>query len=484
MVTVKSAAVLGIQAVPIDVEVDIRSGLPGFEIVGMAGLSVKESRERIRSALKNSGFTYPMHKIIVNLAPADLKKTGTLYDLPIAIGILAATGQLPLENLADYLVVGELSLNGELRAIPGLISIAELAQEQGKSLLIPAANSQEAAAACSRVYPVSSLSHAFSFLNNNINIPPIKQAAYVPSVPSGPMGIVKGQQIAKRMLAIAAAGHHHALLVGPPGTGKTLLARSVQSMMPPLSRAEAVEVTKIYSSAGLLPPNSGLITQRPVRMPHHNITKAGLLGGGTNIQPGEVSLASSGVLILDELLEFKSDVLQGLREPLEAKKITIVRANERVTYPTKFLLIATTNACPCGYLGDPYHECRCSHSEIRRYQKKLMGPLLDRIDLFTFLEPLKTEDYYNDHDPSETIPLKSCHPNGLLSDEEVQKIQLSAAVKNLLDKALQRLRLSGRGYYKTIKIAKTIAELDGMSEIQPYHVGEALRYRWEAMNLF
>jgi len=325
---------------------------------------------------------------------------------------------------------------------------------------------------------------AYGLLSNNINILPIKQPKFSPQK-TKPLHhtIIKGQTIAKRMLTIAAAGHHHALLIGPPGTGKTLLAQSVHGLLPPLTRREALETTKIFSCAGLLPPSSGLVASRPLRIPHHNITKAGLLGGGSQIRPGEVSLAHNGILILNELLEFRHDVLQGLREPLESRQITIVRAHERISYPTNFLLIATTNACPCGYLGDPHHECRCTLSEIRKYQKKLIGPLLDRIDLFAFLEPVTAEDYQHEPEPIK-VDASLCHRNGLLSDEEVQALKLAPNVQILLKKAFQKLKLSGRGYYKTIRIAKTVAELEGKTEIQPQHVAEALRYRWEAASIW
>lgn len=484
MIAVTSAAIVGIEAVAIQVEIDIRPGLPAFEIVGLAGQAVKESRERIRSALKNSGFSYPLQRIVVNLAPANIRKNGTLYDLPIALGIIAGMGRMPVEQLQRYIIVGELSLNGELRSVSGMISIAELAEQQGKKLLVPAENGPEAAAVTEQAYTVQNLSQACSVLSNNTNFLPFKQPDFEPTAaPPRFNTLIKGQITAKRMLTIAAAGHHHALLIGPPGTGKTLLAQSVHALLPPMSRQESLETTKVLSCAGLLPPRSGLITSRPVRMPHHNISKAGLLGGGSPIKPGEVSLANNGVLILDELLEFDNDVLQGLREPLENRQITVVRANERVTYPTKFLLIATTNACPCGYLGDPNRQCRCTWLEIRRYQKKLFGPLLDRIDLFTFLEPVTAEDLRLQQG-SIPVPARNCHRNGLLSDEQTQAIRLSPEVQALLEKALHRLKLSGRGYYKTIRIAKTIAELDGAPRIEPRHVAEALRYRWEAVNIF
>lgn len=349
---------------------------------------------------------------------------------------------------------------------------------------MPAENGPEAAAVTGQAYTVQNLSQACSVLSNNTNFLPFKQPDFEPTAaPPRFNTLIKGQITAKRMLTIAAAGHHHALLIGPPGTGKTLLAQSVHALLPPMSRQESLETTKVLSCAGLLPPRSGLITSRPVRMPHHNISKAGLLGGGSPIKPGEVSLANNGVLILDELLEFDNDVLQGLREPLENRQITVVRANERVTYPTKFLLIATTNACPCGYLGDPNRQCRCTWLEIRRYQKKLFGPLLDRIDLFTFLEPVTAEDLRLQQG-SIPVPARNCHRNGLLSDEQTQAIRLSPEVQALLEKALHSLKLSGRGYYKTIRIAKTIAELDGAPRIEPRHVAEALRYRWEAVNIF
>lgn len=452
--------------------------------MGLAGQAVKESRERVRSALKNSGFAFPMQKIIINLAPANIKKNGTLYDLPIALGILAAGGYVNYNTLKNILVAGELSLNGELRAINGVISISELAAKNNLLMLIPKANSLEAAAANQHVYPVDSLAQTVALLNKKIKVPVVKRTEFRPQYEKPNFNGIKGQIVAKRILTIAAAGYHHTLLIGPPGTGKTLLAHALQSLLPPIEFTEAVETTKIYSNAGLLSAHIGLLQTRPIRSPHHNITQAGLIGGGNPIRPGEISLASNGLLILDELLEFSTNTLQALREPLEHQQITIVRGNQRLVFPAKFLLIGTTNACPCGYLGDPQHECRCTAHEIRRYQKKLVGPLLDRIDLFAYLNPLKLDDYQTDDDQIELHYKYLNQKNGLLSDKQVQAITLSDDAKTLLHKAQALLRLSARGYYKIIKVAKTISQLEGVSTIKSEHISEAMRYRWEALNLF
>lgn len=482
MITLFSGTVIGLDALPVTVEIDLNNGLPTFEIVGLAGMAVRESRERVRAAINNSGFNFPMKKIIVNLAPAAIKKEGTLFDLPIALGILANLGHIQPTRLKEFIIAGELSLAGEVRPVNGMLSLAELATKLGKKMLVPAANSKEAASGNKQVYGVKNLLEAVNFLKGEISLKVIKPQSYHFEQEQPNWHNIKGQQVAKRMLMIAACGHHHCLLMGAPGTGKTLLANSVKNLLTPLTLPEAIEVTKIYSMAGLLQPNSGLVTTRPVRSPHHTITQVGLVGGGNPIQPGEITLASHGVLILDEMLEFSNQALQALREPLEAGYVSIVRANQRIKFPAKFLLVATANPCPCGFFGDDKQECRCQIQQIRNYQKKLLGPLLDRIDLFTFLPNLDSDDYQKTENSTDII-LPITEKNGLMTDQEVQSIKLTGECQQFLLKAQKRLNLSARGYYKTIKIAKTISEIEQASSIELPHLAEALQYRWENLNL-
>ncbi len=490
MIKVNSATLIGLEAIAVQIEVDIRSGLPCFEMVGLAGMAVRESRERVRAAIKNSGFLFPMQRITVNLAPAGIKKNGSLFDLPIAVGILAAMGEFSQEMLSNFFMAGELSLGGDTRAITGSLSLAELASSQQKSLLISAENANEAAAVARGVYPIRSLQQAQNFLQGKVQITPVTPKTYQPIAQNPSFAYIHGQDIAKRMLQIAAFGRHHSLIMGPPGSGKTLLAQVLPDLLSPLSHRQAIEVTKIYSAAGLLPPKSELVQTRPHRRPHHTISVPGLVGGGQRINPGEISLAHEGVLLLDELLEFSPHAIQALREPLEKGSISLTRANQWISFPANFLLVATTNPCPCGYLGDFDHECRCNHNQIITYQKKMTGPLLDRIDLFTFLHPLKSSDYQDDRKEQNrwngliSHPPAKSNPNGRLTNKQVQQIPITIEAQTFLRKANDRLKLSARGHYKTLKVAKTIADLDQSKTIQLMHIAEALQYRWEALNIF
>jgi len=500
---VLSGAVLGVDARLIEVQCDIASGLPTFQIVGLPEKEVSESRERIRSAIKNSGFSFPAGRITANLAPADVRKGGVGFDLPIALGILIASEQLSAVP-ERHLIVGELALNGGVREVPGVLPLAlEAANHKLDGLVVPVENAAEAALVDKvKAYPISSLTSAVGFLRGDGAVEPHRSDAkhLLESRPDSirhDIADIRGQTEAKRALEIAAAGAHNLLLIGPPGAGKSLLARCLPELLPPLSFPEALEVTRIYSIAGLIERGSSLVVRRPFRAPHQTISYAGMVGGGHGIPgPGEISLAHHGVLFLDELPEFDRRVLETLRQPLEDRSILLSRSGVSVRYPASFSLVAAMNPCPCGFLGDSIQSCTCSFRDVHRYRQRLSGPFLDRIDLFVEVPRLPVEDLLGIAQRSASSEVRGRveaarraqwermggaaerYSNAELDSNELRlHCALNDEATTLLRRAVARFGLSARGHARVLRVARTIADLAGAKRIEAAYVAEALRYR-------